>query len=73
MLKLSKYTNYSNNIYSLKLIFYSFIAFLTHENIGLDPKSESLSSLVFALQYIYWFCVMANCIAAILDFKKSIL
>ena len=51
-----------------KVYFYSFIVFLTHENMGLDTKIESLTCLVFALQHIYRFCVMSPCMVAILNF-----
>ncbi len=50
-----------------KVDFYSFIVFLTHENMGLDTEIESLTCLVLILQPIYWYQIMAA--AAILDFK----
>jgi hypothetical protein len=50
-----------------KVDFYSFIVFLTQENMGLDTEIESLTCLVFILQPIYWYQIMAA--AAILDFK----
>ena len=51
-----------------EVYFYSFIVFLTHENMGLDTKIESLTCLVFALQHIYQFSIMSACMVAILDF-----
>ena len=43
-----------------KVDFYSFIVFLTHENMGLDTESESLTCLLFMLQPIYRYRIMAD-------------
>jgi len=44
----------------LKVKFYCFIAFLTHENIGLDTGIESVTWIFFMLCHIYKFWVMVS-------------
>ena len=43
-----------------KVDLYIFIVFLTHENMGLDSEIESLTCLLFMLQPIYRYWIMAT-------------
>ena len=54
-----------------KLNFYNFIKILTHEIMGLDTKIEWLAYLLFMLQPVYQYCVMAAGVA-ILDFGVTL-
>jgi hypothetical protein len=45
----------------LKLYFNSFIRCTYPENMGLDTKIESVTSLIFKLYHIYIFPIMAAC------------
>jgi hypothetical protein len=46
---------------TLELYFNGLIGCRYPENMGLDTKIESVTSLIFKLYHIYWFPIMAAC------------